>query len=107
MDNFDKKFLIITTSFLILFVCFQQFLVLRTPKKEDVLIEKLNNLEKKLDSISNKKDSIRLVIEKQDVKLEENEKQYVETTNNILIQSDSANRAFIDNYIGQYWKSRN
>lgn len=70
--------------------------------KDTELLEKIKHLETKLDSLSNKKDSVKTVIIKLDKDLEYNEKHYEEAVNSILNASDSANRIFIDNYIKQY-----
>jgi len=102
----DKRFLVLLGIFFIFFIIFQQYLIRTQTPKEDILIERLSALERKIDSINSKKDSIRIIISQIDEKLDTNEQYYVETTNNILTQSDSANRAFIDEYLRQYWSKK-
>lgn len=102
----DKRFLVLLGIFFIFFIIFQQYLIRTQTPKEDILIERLSALERKIDSINSKKDSIRIIISQIDEKLDTNEQHYVETTNNILTQSDSANRAFIDEYLRQYWSKK-
>ncbi len=102
----DKRFLVLLGIFFIFFIIFQQYLIRIQTPKEDILIERLSALERKIDSINSKKDSIRIIISQIDEKLDTNEQHYVETTNNILTQSDSANRAFIDEYLRQYWSKK-
>ena len=102
----DKRFLVLLGIFFIFFIIFQQYLIRIQTPKEDILIERLSALERKIDSINSKKDSIKIIISQIDEKLDTNEQHYVETTNNILTQSDSANRAFIDEYLRQYWSKK-
>ena len=74
-----------------------------TPKNSDEeLINKINKLELKIDSINNLKDSIRTVIDSTHVKIITNEKHYQERVNIIINQSHTADSNFITNYIGQY-----
>lgn len=65
----------------------------------DELLNKISELELKIDSINNKKDSIRIVIDSTHVKIIENEKHYQEKINTIIIQSSSADSSFISDYI--------
>ena len=72
------------------------------PKKDDLLLEKINELELKIDSLSNKKDSIRTVIDSTHIKIITNEKRYQERIDVIIHQSASSDSGFITNYIRQY-----
>ena len=72
------------------------------PKKEDNLIEKVNELELKLDSLNNLKDSIRTVIDSTHVKIITNEKHYQERINTIITQPDSTTESFTRQYILEY-----
>lgn len=91
---------------LLIFIILQQYLIRNTYPKEEDLLEKIERIEKKLDSMNSKKDSIKSSIIVIEQKLDSNEYHHVETTNTILNQSDSANRAFIDNYLRQYWSKK-
>lgn len=85
----------------ILFVIFYYNIADFTPK-EDILLEKITKLESKIDSINNKKDSIRTVIDSTHIKIITNEKHYQERINTILVQSASADSSFITDYIRLY-----
>ena len=88
----------------ILFVIFYYNIADFTPK-EDILLEKITKLESKIDSISNKKDSIRTVIDSTHIKIITNEKHYQERINTIIVSSDSDNLVFFKNYINNYDKN--
>ena len=88
----------------ILFIIFYYNIADFTPK-EDILLEKITKLESKIDSITNKKDSIRTVIDSTHIKIITNEKHYQERINTIIIQSDSDNLVFFKNYINNYDKN--
>jgi len=100
----DKYIIIIGTVLIIAFIIWQQHLIRDNPKDNysELILKKMDNLEKQLKSLSEKKDSTKMIIIKLDKDLEHNRKQYDEMVNNILIQPDSANREFIDSYIKQY-----
>lgn len=88
----------------ILFIIFYYNIADFTPK-EDILLEKITKLESKIDSITNKKDSIITVIDSTHIKIITNEKHYQERINTIIIQSDSDNLVFFKNYINNYDKN--
>ena len=88
----------------ILFIIFYYNIADFTPK-EDILLEKITKLESKIDLITNKKDSIRTVIDSTHIKIITNEKHYQERINTIIIQSDSDNLVFFKNYINNYDKN--
>jgi len=71
-----------------------------------VLIERINKLEKKLDLINSKKDSIRTVIDSTHVKIITNEKHFKENVNTIISQPDSFSDSFTRQYILNYAASR-
>lgn len=74
-----------------------------SPKSSDTeLLNKISELELKIDEINNQKDSIRIVIDSTHVKIIENEKHYQERINTIIIASDSDNLKFFKNYIKEY-----
>ena len=73
---------------------------------DKILIEKINQLEKKLDLINSKKDSIRTVIDSTHVKIITNEKHFQENINNIISQPDSFSDILTRQYILDYAASR-
>ena len=76
------------------------------PSKEDKLLEKITELELKVDSLNNKKDSIRTIIDSTHVKIITNEKHYQERINTIITQPDSFSELFTRQYILEYAASR-
>ena len=75
-----------------------------TPK-DDILLKKINEIELKIDSIKNSKDSIRTVIDSTHIKIITNEKHYQERINTIITQPLSVDSQYISNYIGRYIES--
>ncbi len=76
------------------------------PSKEDKLLKKITELELKVDSLNNKKDSIRTVIDSTHIKIVTNEKHYQERINTIITQPDSFSESFTRQYILEYAASR-
>jgi hypothetical protein len=72
------------------------------PSKEDKLLNKITELELKIDSLNNKKDSIRIGIDSTHIKIITNEKHYQERIHTIIRQSSSDDSNFIANYIRLY-----
>lgn len=100
MKKTNNVLLIIIT--ILLFVIYFYIITADFSPKDDKLLQKINGLELKIDSINNKKDSIRTVIDSTHVKIVTNEKHYQERINTILVQSASSDSGFISNYIRQY-----
>ena len=74
-----------------------------SPKnKDDLLLRKITELELKIDSLNNRKDSIRTAIDSTHIKIITNEKHYQERINTIIRQSSSDDSSFVANYIRQY-----
>jgi hypothetical protein len=71
-------------------------------EKDEILLKKISELELKIDSLNNQKDSIRTVIDSTHVKIITNEKHYQERINTIIRQSSSDDSSFVANYIRQY-----
>ena len=97
-----KKYVIILILIIVCLLGIQQYYILNTPKEEDSLLQHIILLEKKLDSISNKKDSVRKVIDSTHVKIVTNEKHYQERVNTIITQPDSFSESFTRQYILEY-----
>ena len=76
------------------------------PSKEDKLLKKITELELKVDSLNDKKDSIRTVIDSTHIKIITNEKHYQERINTIITQPDSFSELFTRQYILEYAASR-
>lgn len=73
-------------------------------EKDDLILKKITELELKIDSIKDKKDSIRLVIDSTHVKIISNEKHYQERVNTIIRQSADSDFIFFKNYVNEYGK---
>ena len=73
--------------------------------KESILLERISRLELKIDSLNNKKDSIRAVIDSTHVKIITNEKHYQERVNTIITQPLSVDSQYVSDYIGRYIES--
>jgi hypothetical protein len=99
----NKNVIIILVTCLILtigvYIWFADF----TPdNKEDALLKKISELELKIDSLNNRKDSIRTVIDSTHIKIITNEKHYQERVNTIITQPDSFSESFTRQYILEY-----
>jgi len=90
-----------------LFIWFYISIADFSPKvdKDDLLLQRITELELKIDSLNNKKDSIRTVIDSTHIKIITNEKHYQERINTIINQPLSADSEYISNYIGRYIES--
>jgi hypothetical protein len=102
----NKWTLIAVIIGLILFVWLYISIADFTPEdKDDILLKKINEIELKIDSIKNSKDSIRTVIDSTHVKIITNEKHYQERINTIITQPLSVDSQYISDYIGRYIES--
>ena len=63
------------------------------------ILERIKQIELKVDSLNSKKDSLRIVIDSTHVKIITNEKHYQERINTIITQPASADSQFIADYI--------
>ena len=102
----NKWTLIAVIIGLILFVWLYISIADFTPEdKDDILLKKINEIELKIDSIKNSKDSIRTVIDSTHVKIITNEKHYQERINTIITQPLSVDSQYVSDYIGRYIES--
>lgn len=85
--------------FIVILIGLQQYFIWNNTSTDDVLLNKIEKLELKLDSLNNKKDSIRIAIDSTHVKIITNEKRYQERINTILTQPASADSSYVSNYI--------
>ena len=74
--------------------------------KDELLLKKITELELKIDSLNNKKDSIRTVIDSTHIKIVTNEKHYQERVNTIISQPDSFSESFTRQYLRDYASTR-
>lgn len=76
-----------------------------TPSRKtsnEIIIEKILQIESKIDSISSKKDSIRTIVITIEKEIEINSKKHEKTINTIINSNDSSNLIWIEDYIRQY-----
>ena len=69
---------------------------------DEIIIEKILEIESKIDSISSKKDSIRTIVITIEKEIEINNKKHEKTVNTIINSNDSSNLVWIEEYIRQY-----
>ena len=99
----DKTIIFLIVMGTLLFVGFQQYMILnRNPPIDNILLDKINNLESKIDSLSNKKDSIQTIIVEIEKTIDKNHKNYEKVVNTIINSNDSINAIWIENYLKQY-----
>ena len=102
----NKWILIIVIIGLILLIWLYISIANFTPEtKDDILLKKINEIELKIDSIKNSKDSIRVAIDSTHIKIITNEKHYQERVNTIITQPLSVDSQYISDYIGRYIES--
>ena len=103
----DKGIIIVMSVFIVGLLAWQQYIIRTSkPTKEDILIEKITELESKIDSLSNKKDSIKSVIDSTHVKIVTNEKHFKEKINTIITQPDTCSESFTRQYLRDYASAR-
>jgi uncharacterized coiled-coil protein SlyX len=98
----DRTIIFLIVLGILLFMGFQQFMVLRNPSLDDKLLKKIDNLETKIDSLSNKKDSIKTIVVEIEKTIDKNQKHYEKVVNTILNNDDSTNYIWAKQYIEQY-----
>lgn len=89
---------------IILLLIIQQYYIWTTPRETSEEI--LSRIESKLDSLSNKKDSVKTIILKIDKELDENEKHYEEVVNTINAQSFNDDSLYILDYLDRLYPSK-
>lgn len=75
-------------------------------KSYDRLTDKIDNIEKQVEVLSTKKDSIRLVIDTINNEIVHNNNYYEKVTNTIVSQPSDSDAAFIRYYICRFAESR-
>lgn len=72
------------------------------PSNDSEIKERLKAIEHRLTNIEKKKDSIKTVIVTVDKQIYNNEKHYEKVVNDIIVQPDSLNRIYTNDYIKRY-----
>lgn len=91
-------------TFIVILLAIQQYYIWTTPRETSEEI--LSRIESKLDSLSNKKDSVKTIILKVDKELEKNEKHYEEVVNTINAQSFNDDSLYILDYLDRLYPSK-
>ena len=102
MKENKKTIIIIIIISLLLIGFYIKVADFTSPKTEDIFYKKITELELKIDSLNNRKDSIRTVIDSTHIKIVTNEKHYQERVNTIITQPDSFSESFTRQYILEY-----
>ena len=97
-----NTFLTILTVFIVILMGVQQYIIWNNPKDEDIILKEIVKLESKIDILSTQQEELKKSITETEDSIIINEKQHEEIANYILINNDSVNRIFIDNYIKNY-----
>lgn len=71
-------------------------------KKDDGFIEKISELESKIDSLNHQKDNVKSIIDSTHIKIITNEKHYQKRINTIITQPDSFSESFTRQYLRNY-----
>ena len=101
--NKNLLFKIIVIAFFVLIIgLYISIADFHSVDKDELLLKKITELELKIDSLNNKKDSIRTVIDSTHIKIVTNEKHYQERVNTIITQPDSFSESFTRQYILEY-----
>jgi hypothetical protein len=97
----------ILISVIVILLGIQQYFIWTTPRVDSnqILLNKISQLESKIDSLNFKKDSIKAVIDSTHVKIITNEKHYQERINTIITRPLSIDSQYISDYIGRYIES--
>ena len=100
--------IVILCVFLGIFIWFYISVADFTPpsSKDELLLKKITELELKIDSLNNQKDSIRAAIDSTHIKIITNEKHYQERVTNIISQPDSFSESFTRQYLRDYASTR-
>lgn len=75
------------------------------PNREQILLEKITELETKIDSLNIQKNNLKTVVDSTHIKIITNEKHYQERVNTIITQPLSIDSQYVSDYIGRYIES--
>jgi hypothetical protein len=100
----NKSVWISITSVVILIGCLYFWIVNYSPtvpNSDKELLEKINNLTIKVDSIRRANDSIKVIIDTTEVEIEHVYEKYIQTYDRIIIQSVDSDCIFFSNYLSE------
>jgi len=95
-------YIIVTLLFIIenFFIWF--YITDKLNERDNIFIEKIDEVESQINLLQPKKDSIRTVIDSTHLKIITNEQHYKEVVNTIISQPTTADYEFVRGYIRQY-----
>jgi len=102
--NQTNAIVIIVIVMVVALLCIQQYLINKYPpvNKDKELVESIKSLENKIDSISNIRDSLILVVDTTKVKIIELEKKHETIRDSIITQSVNSDCISFSEYISKY-----
>lgn len=102
----DKKFLIITIIFVILFIAFISWRLYNYSPPENIsnveLIKEINNLERKIDKLSYKRDSLWSIVDTAKVEVIKIHEEYNKVRTNIIYQPLDSDIVFFTRYVSEH-----
>lgn len=102
-----NKNIIITGIILIIIILgWISFNIVKNNPQDDSLLKEIQIIENKIDSLSNRKDSVRTEIITIDKEILKNEKHYETVINNVISQSNSLDSIFARDYIKKFIDER-
>ena len=98
----SKRFWIIAILFTLGIACSYYWVVVYSPKvhtQEDVILEKMELLNNKVDSIKRANDSIKVIIDTTEIEIEHVYEKYIQVREHIINQSVDSDCVFFSNYL--------
>ena len=98
----NKSFWITIVTLVVVIVCLYYWVVTYSPRVDDdssQLLEKMELLNNKVDSIKRANDSIRIIIDTTDVEIEHVYEKYIQVREHIVTQSVDSDCVFFSDYL--------
>ncbi len=100
----NKRFWIIAISFILGIAYAYYWAVVNSPKvhtQEDEILEKMQLLNNKVDSIKRANDSIKVIIDTTEIEIEHVYEKYIQVREHIINQSVDSDCVFFSNYLSE------
>lgn len=94
--------ILVAVVIIISLLCIQQYLINTNPPKDKDLVESIQSLESKLDSIKHVRDSLVIITDTNRVKIIELEKRHETIRDSIITQSTDADCISFSEYLSKY-----
>lgn len=102
----DKVFVLILILLLGVLLVIQHKYIIKNYKKDDPVLTEIAKLEKKIDSLSNKRDTLNAIIIEVDKKILLNQKTHEKVVDTIISQPSSDDSVFARKYIEKFINER-